>query len=225
MQKRWRITALLILGTLAAIARAQRAPELSSRPAAAHDDSVLALLKAEETQGPSFFYTQYYRSNGRVVLLNGSIYAAVTNAEVKGCAIHLNTILVDHFVGRNGRRKVPGTWNRYKSSLDFVLTPEIAAALRVIEARPSQLEAASYPRCTEQPGCRIEWLQISAPHAELKLRRITNDVADYDGYIQDKNGTVASFRVPLSSARTGEDLVARLRKAAATCGTNSTAKP
>ncbi|MFP5236173.1 MAG: hypothetical protein ACLGSD_09735 [Acidobacteriota bacterium] len=219
------IPALLILGALAATTQAQTTSTLTTRPPTTTDDSPLSLLQSEEANGPSFYYTQHYRSNGREVLLNGTIYTAITGAQVKGCAIHLNTMLVDHFVGHNGRRKVPGTWNRYKTSLDFVLTPEIAAALRVIQGRPSQLDAATYPRCSERPRCTIEWLQITAPRADLKLRRITNDVADYDGYIQDKNGTVASFLVPLSSARTGEDLIARLRKTAATCGLTSPANP
>lgn len=214
-----------MLAVLAATALAQTAPKLSIRPDNPPDQSILALLKSEEAHGPSFFYTQYYRSNGRKVLLNGSIYAAITGAEVNGCSIHLNTILVDHFVGANGRRQIPGTWNRYKSQLDFVLTPEIAAALHVVAAPPEQLQAATYPRCTDQPGCAIQWLQISAPPAELRLRRITNDVADYDGYIQDHDGPVASFLVPLSSARAGEDLIARLRRAAATCGKSTPANP
>lgn len=214
---RLQITALLILAALAATAHAQTAPQLSTRPTTKTDDSVLTLLKSEEANGPSFFYTQRYRSSGREVVLHGTIYAAITGAEVDGCAIHLNTTLVDHFVGVKGRRQVPGAWNRYKSSLDFVLTPRIAGALRVVAARPQQLGVATYPQCADQPGCQMEWLQISAPRAELKLRSITNDVDDYDGYIENQNGPVASFLVPLSSARAGEDLIARLRQLSTTC--------
>jgi len=221
MHKPPQIASLLILAAWAATAPAQTAPQLSVRPPTRSDDSILTVLKSEEANGPSFFYVQHYRSGGREVLLQGSIYAAITNAQVNGCAIHLNTILVDHFAGKNGRRTIPDTWNRYKSSLDFVLTPQIADSLRVIQARPSQLDAATYPRCSEQPRCALDWLQITAPRAELKLRSITNDVADYDGYIQNQNGPVATFLVPLTAARAGEDLIARLRYLSTTCPAQS----
>lgn len=211
------IAALLLFVALAAAAQAQNAPALSVRPAVPPDNSILTLLHAEEARGPSIFYTQHYRSGGREVLLRGSIYAAIADARLNGCTVHLDTLLVDHFSGKRGRRPLPETSNRYKSALDFPLSPEIADALRIVEARPAQLELGTYPTCTEQPGCRMQWLEIRAPHAELKLRRITNDVADYDGYIQDRDGAVATFRIPLSSARAGEDLIARLRQFATTC--------
>ncbi len=197
--------------------QAQSTPSLSIRNSNPTEETAIATLESEKTRGPWVFYAQQYWSNGKFISLHGSVYAGITAVHQSGCALHIDTIAVDHFSGLIGRKRLAETWNRYESAVEFRLTPEIGDGLRVIAARPEQLEEGTYATCEGPHGCRMEWLEIRAAQPALKVRRLTNDIANYDGMVKDRDGLAASFRIPLSSARAGEDLIAKLRNLAPTC--------
>jgi hypothetical protein len=208
---------VLLLGAMACRGYAQSAPSLAVRNNNTSEETALAALQSEKTRGPWMSYAQRYRSGGKIVSLQGTYYAGITAVRQSGCSLHIETIAVDRFSGSKGRKRIPETWNRYESAVDFRLTGDIGAGLRVIAARPAQLEEGTYAMCDGAPSCRMEWLEIRAAQPAIKVRRLTNDVAGYDGMIKDREGLVTSYRIPLSSSRTGEDLIAKLRDLAQTC--------
>lgn len=217
-----RTAALLCLSMVAPCAahvllRAQSTPNLSERSGNPPAESALADLQAEEGRGPYFFYTQQYRSSGKLVSLQGSFYGAITSVHQNGCDFSFEIAASDHFSGRRGRKAIPDTWTRYKYTAEFRLSPEIAKSLRIISARPIQLQPGTYVECGANRGCTIPWLEIHSPRAEIKLRSTTDDVAGYDGAVNDFNGTTTQFLLPVSSTAAGENIVASLQALAQTC--------
>lgn len=222
-----RAAGLLCLSLLAPCAPqtrlgAQSTPKLSQRQSDQHAESALAELQAEGGRGPYFFYTQQYRSSGKLVSLHGSFYDSITSVHRNGCGLSIETTAFDHFSGREGKRQIHDTWTRYKYEARFELSPEIADALRVISARPIQLQSGTYAVCGANRGCTIDWLEIHSPRAELRLRTTTNDVADYDGTVQVFEGMTTKFLLPLSSAAAGESIAAKLQTLARACRNQST---
>jgi len=79
------------------------------------------------------------------VFFKGSIYAAIADVNVNGCRMRIDTTIADYYSGTIGRKPVDPTQNVYRISVDFMLTPEIAKSLKVIKARPGQLDAGTPP--------------------------------------------------------------------------------
>lgn len=213
---------ILALSGLSSV-HAQTAPGLIPRDNPSQNHSVFADLEKEEPQGPYIFYTQEYLSGGKFVSLHGSIYTGIAAVHHKGCDLSFETVATDHFSGRKGKKPVHDTWTRYRYSAHLQLSPEIAESLRVVAARPIQLQTGTYATCGPNHGCAIHWIEIRSPKADIKLHVTTDDVADFDGPVTAFDGMTNRFLLPTSSPAAGERIAADLRDFARTCQTPRTA--
>jgi hypothetical protein len=208
---------LAVIGSMDQMSFSQsQAPAMNSS-AGGSGSGLLSAANAEEEMGTNLFYTQNYRSGRRLVLFKGTLYAGITAFTAKKCELTIGTTIVDRYSGEIGRSKINDTQNIYNYSIEFALTPDIADSLRLIEARPSQLENGTHAECAEQRACAMNWLEIRAKRRVIKLTSITNDVEHYDGFVKDYDGMVDRFWIPVSSRDAGNDLISRLRSFAATC--------
>lgn len=176
------------------------------------------LVNAEEKQGNVLVYTQNYRSGGRLVVIAGTLYAAITTFTANQCELKIGTTVVDRYKGRIDSDAIKDTQSVYNYAGVIGLTPEIADSLRLVEARPSALEAGSHPVCTQGQACDLHWLEFRSKGKAIQLTSTTNDLAGYDGFVTEFSGMADQFWIPVSSEQAGKNLVALLKGLAATCG-------
>jgi len=174
-------------------------------------------IEAERKQGVLLSYTQQYRSHGQPVRYKGTLYLAITAFSAKNCDVAIATIVADRYSGRVGKKLSGDTQYSYKYSAEVPLTPEVARSLSIVQGRPNQLEWETHPACTDQDACKIYWLEFQDERPTIRLNIRTDDNADYDGDVTTFDGMVNQFRVPLSSADKGKELVSMLQSFAATC--------
>ena len=212
--------ALLVLSAVGSFAATSFPQSVSTAMSGAAQGSNLGLMRAvdaEEKRGIDLSYTQNYRSGGKPVLFRGSLYAGITAFTAKKCNLTIGTTIVDRYSGQIGKDTIKNTQSIYDSSVEFELTQEIADSLRLAEGRPSQLENGTNPACAERRACVLYWLELRAKGAEIKLTSLTNDVADYDGFVRNFDGLVDQFRIPVSSPDAGKELIAKLQSFAIAC--------
>ena len=208
---------LAVIGSMERTCSSQsQAPAVNSS-ADVSGSGLLSAATAEEAKGTNLFYTQDYRSGRRLVQFKGTLYAGITAFTAKKCELTIGTTIVDRYSGQIDKSKINDTQSTYNYSIEFALTPEIADSLRLIEARPSQLENGTRAVCAEQRTCVVNWLEIRARRQVIKLTSVTNDVEHYDGFIKDFDGMVDRFWIPVSSQDAGNDLISWLKSFAATC--------
>jgi hypothetical protein len=212
--------AVLLLGGFQGLSLFAQNPATAPETAATiAQGELLRWFAAEEKRGDSFFYTQsYYALHGRHVFFKGSIYAAIADAKVSGCRIRIDTTVADRYSGTIGRKRVAPTQNLYRISADFLLTPEIAKSLKVIKARPGQLDEGTHPVCTDHQPCVLNWIELRSERPEMQETEFTNDIEGYDGFVQDFDGPVDRFLVPISSPAAGYELISRMQYLANACG-------
>lgn len=212
------VAALLLAGFRSFPLLAQLPAALETTQATAQDD-LLRAFAAEAKRGDSFFYTQsYYALHGRHVSFKGSIYAAIADVRVSGCKVRIDTTITDRFSGTIGRKQVTPTQNLYRTSADFLLTTEVAQSLRVIIARPVQLDVGTHAMCSDHRQCVLNWIELRSERPEMHVTESTNDIEGYDGFVQDFDGPVDRFLVPVSSPAAGDELISKMQALTGTCG-------
>jgi len=200
-------------------AAAQSAADVAPLTAATARNDLIRSFQAEKKRGVSIFYTQAYGPRGHRVEFHGSIFAAIQDVRADGCALKIDTELVDLYSGSIGRKLVAQMQSKYIASIDLTLTPKMVAELRIVDARPArQLTEGTNAVCSGGRQCSLTWLKFVAEGQVIHLTESTNDVADYDGVIKDFDGPVDHFFLPVSSADAGGELIERIRAFAQSCG-------
>jgi hypothetical protein len=198
------------------LAQIAAAPEAS---AAMVESDMLRSFAAEEKRGDAISYTQsYYARHGRRVFFRGSIYAAIADVKMNGCRMRIDTTIADRYSGTIASKQVAPTQNVYRISVDFALTPEIAKSLKVINARPGQLDEGTRPVCADHRRCVLNWIEFSTERPEMQVTEFTNDFEGYDGFVKNFDAPVDRFLVPVSSSAAGNELIAKMQALAGACG-------
>jgi hypothetical protein len=193
-------------------------PAAPDATAAMAQDDLLRSFATEEKIGDAFFYTQsYYALHGQHVFFKGSIFATIADVKVSGCRMKIDTTIADYYSGTIGRKQVDPTRNVYRISVDFTLTPEIAKSLKVIKARPGQLDQGTHPVCSDHQPCVLNWIELSSERPEMRVAEFTNDVEGYDGFVKNFDAPQDRFLLPVSSPGAGNELISKLQALAGTC--------
>lgn len=145
------------------------------------------------------------------------MYLTITAFSVKNCDVAITTIVADRYSGRVSKKLGGDTQYSYKYSAEIPLTAEVARSLSIVQGRPKQLEWEKHPACTDQDSCNIYWLEFQDKNPTIRLNIFTDDNADYDGDVTTFDGGVNQFKIPLSSADKGKELVSILQSFATTC--------
>ena len=199
-------------------AQTPAAPEAATALAESAENDLLLSFTAEEKRGDAFSYTQsYYALHGQHVFFEGSIYAAIADVKVSGCRIKIDTTIADTYSGTIGRKPVDPTRNVYRTSVDFILTPAIAKSLKVIKARPGQLDEGTHPVCSDHQPCVLNWIELSSERPQLQVAEFTNDVEGYDGFVKNFDAPQDRFLVPVSSPAAGNELISKMQALAGAC--------
>jgi hypothetical protein len=197
---------------------AQSAADTALLKAATARNDLIRSFQAESKRGTSIFYTQAYGPHGGRVEFHGSIFGAIQDVKSDGCELKIKSVLVDLYSGNIGRKLVGQTQNEYITSVEFTLTPKMAADLKIVDARPVRLlTEGTNAVCSEGRQCSLTWLKLITDGQLIHLTEITNDVADYDGEIKDFDGSVDQFFLPVSSANAGNELIAKMQAFAQSC--------
>jgi hypothetical protein len=198
-------------------ARAQTSSPAAPADAAARSE-LLSSFQVESQRGSYIFYTQTYSLHGRRVEFHGSIFGVIQEVQADGCKLKIKSEIFDHYSGNIGNKLVGQTQNTYTTSIDFKLTPKIAEALKIVDARPvRQLASGTETVCSGTQKCSLTWIKLKADNPEIQMTDITNDVADYEGEIKDFDGAVDQAYLPVSSTEAGNELVAKMRAFAQSC--------
>ena len=131
--------------------------------------------------------------------------------------MRVDTTIADRYSGTIGRKQVSPTQNLYRISADFLLTPEIAQSLRVIKARPVQLNLGTHAVYADHQQCVLNWIEVRSERAEIHVIESTNDIEGYDGFVQDFDGSSDRFLLPVSSQDAGIELITKLQDWAGGC--------
>lgn len=198
---------------------AQSAAGAVNLAAATARNDLVGFFQAENKRGTSILYTQLYGPPGRRTELHGSIFGEIEDVQVDGCNLKIKSEIVDLYSGSIGRKLVGQTQNKYITSIEFTLTPMVAADLTVVDARPvRQLTEGTNAVCSGGRKCSLTWLKLKTDAPMIRMTEITNDVADYDGDVKDFDGMIDQFYLPLSSADAGNGLIEKMRAFAQSCG-------
>jgi hypothetical protein len=198
---------------------AQSAADTLLLTAATARNDLIRSFQAENKRGTSIFYTQTYGPRGRRVEFHGSIFGMIRDVQADGCKLKIESVLVDLYSGSIGRKLIGQAQNKYVVSVEFKLTPKMAANLKIVDARPvRQLTEDTNAVCSGDRRCSLAWLKLVADAPVIQETEITNDWADYDGDAKDFDGPVDQFLLPVSSADAGDGLIAKMRVFAQSCG-------
>jgi hypothetical protein len=180
--------------------RSQQSDQALSR------SSELASLTAEEARrGIYVFYTQsFVDEENKRASYRGSVYGAIQKFGLNGCELEIQAMIVDKFAGTVGNRPTGELQDTYRYSATVMLSPEIAGALTLIEARPAQLGPNTHSVCEQDSSCSFQWLRIEAKQKSIRETSTVNDSPSF-------NGQVTRFVVPISSAEMGKRLIDVLR--------------
>jgi hypothetical protein len=137
---------------------------------------------------------------------------------VTGCRMKIDTTIADYYSGTIGRKQVDPTRNVYRTSVDFILTPEIAKSLKVMKARPGQLDEGTHPVCSEHQPCVLNWIELSSERPQMQVTEFTNDIEGYDGFVKNFDAPQDRFLVPVSSPAAGNELISKMQVLADACG-------
>lgn len=175
-------------------------------------------FQAESKRGTNLSYTQSYSLHRKHVEFHGSIFGVIQEVRIDGCELKIKSMLSDLYSGNIGPKLVGQTQNRYLTSIDFKLTPLIAARLQVVDVRPvRQLAQNTSTVCLGDRQCTLTWIKLKADAPVIRMTEITNDWAGYDGDVKDFDGPVAQFLLPVSSASAGYELIGKMRDYAKSC--------
>jgi hypothetical protein len=182
-------------------------------------NDLIRSFQAESKRGSSISYTQAYGPHGNRVEFHGSIFGAIQDVLTDGCELKIQSVLIDLYSGSIGRKLIGQTQSKYITSVDFKLTPKMAANLKIVNARPvRQLTEGTNAVCSGGRQCSLTWLKLVADGPVIHETEITDDLADYDGDVKDFDGSVEQLLLPVSSADSGNELIAKMRTFAQSCG-------
>jgi hypothetical protein len=213
-------TTLLLLTVIGGVAplKFARAQTLDGGGSVISDRSALmSAAMEEEKKGAALTYTQSYSSEHKPVFIRGTLYATIASFTAQKCELKIATTIVDRYSGQVDGSEINSTQSSYHSIAEFVLTPEIAGAVQLVEAKPGQLEKGTRPICAERQTCAIEWLKFEAKQRVIRVTRTTNDIAGYNGFVKDFDGVMDRFWIPVSSESAGLELIKLLKSFAAGC--------
>ena len=184
----------------------QGPPEAAGAHKGSAGDGLLSAAELERKTGAYLFYHQsYIDSENKKVIYDGSIYGAIQNAELKGCRLKLDVLIVDLFSGTAGKTRVENAEDTQFYTIDLPLTREIADGLTLVAARPIQLKRNTNSVCRENRSCALAWLQIKARKAVIKETRTTNHFVDFDGYVE-------SLLIPISGEDAGKKFIGQMKR-------------
>jgi hypothetical protein len=210
--------ACLLLAAFGACPLFAQTPAVPVAAAAAAQDDLLRSFAAEEKKGDIFFYTQsYYALHGQHVFFKGSMYAAIVDVKVSDCRMKIDTTIADRYFGSIGRKQVNPTQSLYRISAEFLLTPQIAQSLKLVKARPGQLDEGTHPMCSDHQPCVLNWIEIRSESPEIQMTEFTNDFQGYDGFVKDFDAPVDRFLLPVSSPAAGSELISKIQALAGVC--------
>jgi len=166
----------------------------------------LSTLAAEEARrGVFVFYTESFIDNdSQRASYRGSVYGAIQKFELDGCELKIETVIVDKFSGIVGRAPTGQLQDTYGYSASFLLTPEIAGAAAVLEARPAQIGRNTHSVCVENATCGFPWLRLQTRRPVIHEISRVNDAQSFDGQVD-------HFVIPVSSLAAGRQLIDELR--------------
>jgi hypothetical protein len=144
--------------------------------------------------------SSFIDEENKKVSYRGSIYGVIKTVKLEGCHLAIDVLIVDKFSGLVGNKRTGDQEDSQLYSIRFPLSNEIAATLKLVEARPVQLAGGTNSVCVEKPSCVFTWLAIESKGPAIGERRITNELIDFDGQTD-------RFLVPMSSSDSGKQLI------------------
>jgi hypothetical protein len=130
------------------------------------------------------------------------------DVKVTGCDVEARVEIVDLFSGTIKDVPTGEVQDKTEYALQFRLTSEIAAALDVIDGRPTQLGRAMHTECTEDAACTFTWLRIRSAQSSLHEQIVLNNSITFDG-------PAHQILAPVSSREAGNGLIRDLQALAA----------
>jgi hypothetical protein len=175
------------------------------------DPSHAFLTDAEEEarHGTYLTYTQNYRDKRKEsVSLRGSVYGVLRDVKANGCDVEARVEIYDHFSGSIRGIPTGEVQDKSEYAIHFRLTREIAAALDVLQGRPTQLAHAMHTQCQEDASCAFTWLRIRSARPVLYEQIVLNDSITFDG-------PANQILAPVSSRESANGLIRDLQALAA----------
>lgn len=174
----------------------------SSKPG----QSISELIESDARKGEWVFYRQrFLNSENQWAQYHGSIYAAVQNIRVDDrCRIELQTVVVDHFTGVEGKSGNRQQEDKTVNQISFTLTRTIAETMEVVKARPSQLRRTTHSECDEKPSCELTWVRFKSTEHKISERISANDRIEF-------SGETSTGVFPVSSSDVGSTAIKQLR--------------
>lgn len=187
---------------------------VSQQFVAPRDDAATFLSDADDEakRGTSLFYEQSYLDTRKErVSLHGSVYGVLRDVKLTGCDLEASVQVFDLFSGFVKDSPIGEQQDLTEYSIRFRLTPQLAAALNLIQARPAQLAHTMHTKCRDDPSCTFNWLRIHSTRPDIHERVVLNRFATFDGNVQ-------QVLAPVSSPEAGKQLMRDLQMlAASTC--------
>jgi len=200
---------LFVLGSLFISPLCSIAAQAAAAPASKPGQSIAELIESDSRNGEWVFYRQrFLNSENQWAQYRGSIYAAVQNIKIdEKCRIELQTLVVDHFRGIEGRSGSRQEEDTTVYEISFTLTRLIAETMEVVKARPSQLRSTTHSVCDEKPSCELTWVRFKSPERKISERISTNDQIEF-------SGETSTGVFPVSSLETGSTAIKQLQRLA-----------
>ena len=217
---RWAVllTCVIVVYMQNARVVAQHPAGASSLSFSAARDDLIRSIQSESKKGTTISYTQAYGPRGRRVEFHGSIFGVIQGFQADGCELKIESVLVDLYSGSIGGKLVGRTQTKYATTIDFKLTPKMAADLKAVTARPvQQLAEGTNAVCAGGRQCDLTWLKLTADAPVIREVEVADDLADYNGDVKDFDGWVSQVFLPVSSVEAGNDLIAKMRGLAQSC--------
>lgn len=165
----------------------------------------------EEKIGTFLAYSQrFLDEDKRDARYQGTVFQVIQSIEIEGCFLQIGILAQDRFSGVVSKRAIDNQSDTYRYSFKFELTKDLANSLRLVEARPIQLQNGTNPLCPENVGCDLLWINMKSDRALIKETRFVNDDLDFEG-------PVRSMFLPVSSASVGKTLISKFAALARVC--------
>ena len=173
----------------------------------------LASAEVESQRGVYAFYTQtFVDDQNERVAYDGSLFGVMRSAKIAKCTLQLEIEMADLFAGTVGKRQTGQRQDHTFTSATISLSPEIANALTVMEARPKELSQSRHTTCSGDRGCTFSWLRFDSTRAVMREKVVVNGSTRFDGVVD-------RVLVPVSSAEAAKELMSGLREiAGGRCG-------
>ncbi|MGA7157180.1 MAG: hypothetical protein WBY53_10050 [Acidobacteriaceae bacterium] len=179
----------------------------------------LAPLQDETTKWSVLTYTQHYTDDqSEDVNYHGTLFVQLAKVSLANCNLTLTVLLQDRYTGTITvqqtlhMRTTDVGQKSQTSSYDYLLPLANLhqLAFTIATGRPMQIPSHSGFHCTEEPACKLTWLQLKIPSPQISETRQT------DGFI-DFNQMVDDITIPMSSTQAAQNSSAAIRELAEAC--------